>query len=387
LSSRHAAAAKSWLTRCSNNPAILLQHQLSLVKELLTLKLVTMQFTAQQIADLLQGQIEGNADAIITRLSKIEEGETGSLSFLANPLYTPYLYTTKASLVIVNKDFVATAPVSVTLLRVDSAENAFAKLLEMYNQVKLNKKGISKLAFIDESATVGKDIYAGEFSFIGENARIGNNVKIYPQVYIGDNAVVGDNTILFAGVKIYSETIIGKNCIIHSGTVLGSDGFRFNPENDIKKVPQIGNVVIEDDVEIGANCAIDRATLGSTILRKGVKFDNLIHIAHNVEIGENTYYAACGVVAGSTKIGKNCMFSGQVGIVGHLQVADNTTITAQSGISKNITKPGGVYMGSPAFDATKYRKAYIHFRNLDAIVDRVTALEKQNKVVAENKEI
>jgi UDP-3-O-[3-hydroxymyristoyl] glucosamine N-acyltransferase len=344
-----------------------------------------MQFTAQQIADLLKGQLEGNADAIITRLAKIEEGEPGSLSFLANPLYTPYLYTTRASLVIINKDFEVTAPVSATLLRVESAENAFAKLLEMYNQVKLNKKGISKLAFIAESATVGKDIYAGEFSFIGENARIGDNVKIYPQVYIGDNAVVGDNTTLFAGVKIYSETTIGKNCIIHSGTVLGSDGFRFNPANDIKKVPQIGNVIIEDDVEIGANCAIDRATLGSTILRKGVKFDNLIHIAHNVEIGENTYYAACGVVAGSTKIGKNCMFSGQVGIVGHLQVADNTTITAQSGISKSITKPGGVYMGSPAFDVNKYRKAYIHFRNLDTIVDRISDLEKQSKTVIEKK--
>lgn len=342
-----------------------------------------MQFTAQQVADLLKGQLEGNADAIITKLSKIEEGEPGSLSFLANPLYNSYLYTTKASLVIINKDFVLTAPVSTSLLRVESAEKAFATLLEMYNKIKLNKKGISKLAFIAESATVGKDIYAGEFSFVGENAKIGNNVKIYPQVYIGDNAVVGDNTILFAGVKIYSETVIGKNCIIHSGTVLGSDGFRFNPEGDVKKVPQIGNVVIEDDVEIGANCAIDRATLGSTILRKGVKFDNLIHIAHNVEIGENTYYAACGCVAGSTKIGKNCMFSGQVGIVGHLEIADNTTITAQSGISKSITKPGSVVMGSPAFDAMKYRKAFVHFRNLDTIVDRVTALEKQNKAVTE----
>lgn len=344
-----------------------------------------MQFTAQQIATLLHGQLEGNVDAIIIRLSKIEEGEPGSISFLANPLYTPFLYTTRASLVIINKDFVLTGPVSTTLLRVESAENAFATLLEMYNQVKLNKKGISKLAFIAESATLGKDVYVGEFAFIGENARIGDNVKVYPQVYIGDNSVVGDNTTLFAGVKIYSETSIGKNCIIHSGAVLGSDGFRFNPGNDNKKVPQIGNVIIEDEVEIGANCAIDRATLGSTILRKGVKFDNLIHIAHNVEIGENTYFAAHGVVAGSTKIGKNCMFSGQVGIVGHLQVADNTTITAQSGISKNITKPGGVYMGSPAFDANKYRKAFIHFRNLDAIVERITTLEKQNKAVDENK--
>jgi UDP-3-O-[3-hydroxymyristoyl] glucosamine N-acyltransferase len=339
-----------------------------------------MEFTAQQIAGLLKGTIEGDANITVSKLAKIEEGEPGSISFLANPLYTPYLYSTKASLVIINKDFVLTAPVSATLLRVESAENAFSTLLEMYNQVKLNKTGISKLAFIAESARVGTNIYAGEFSFIGENARIGNNVKIYPQTYVGDNAVIGDNTTLFAGVKIYSETIIGKDCIIHSGTVIGSDGFRFNPQNDNKKVAQIGNVVIEDDVEIGANCAIDRATLGSTILRKGVKFDNLVHIAHNVEIGENSYLAACNVVAGSTKIGKNCMFSGQVGIVGHLVIADNTIITAQSGISKSITKKGEVYMGSPAFDANKYRKAFIHFRNLDALVQRVDKIEKQNKL-------
>ena len=345
-----------------------------------------MEFTANQIAELLQGQLEGETNFTISKLSKIEEGEPGSVSFLANPLYTPHLYTTKASLVIINKDFVLTAPVSATLLRVESAENAFATLLEMYNQVKLNKTGISKLAFISDSATIGTNIYAGEFSFIGENAKIGNNVKIYPQVYVGDNAVIGDNSTLFAGVKIYSETSIGKNCIIHSGTVIGSDGFRFNPQNDNKKVPQIGNVVIEDDVEIGANCAIDRATLGSTILRKGVKFDNLIHIAHNVEIGENSYLAACNVVAGSTKIGKNCMFSGQVGIVGHLTIADNTIITAQSGISKSINKKGEIHMGSPAFDANKYRKAYIHFRNLDAIVQRVDKLEKQKKQ-SEEKEV
>jgi UDP-3-O-[3-hydroxymyristoyl] glucosamine N-acyltransferase len=338
-----------------------------------------MQFTAQQIAGLLNGRVEGNADAVVSKLSKIEEGSPGSVSFLANPLYTPHIYNTQASVVIVNNDFVLTAPVTATLVRVENAGNAFTQLLEMYNVVKLNKKGISKMAFIADSASLGSDIYVGEFSFVGENAVIGNNVKIYPQVYIGDNAVIGENTTIFAGVKIYSETVVGKNCIIHSGTVIGSDGFRFNPENDHKKVPQIGNVIIEDDVEIGANCAIDRATLGSTILRKGVKFDNLIHIAHNVEIGENTYFAAAGVVAGSTKVGKNCMFSGQVGIVGHLTVADNTIITAQSGISKSITKKGEVFMGSPAFDANKYRKAFIHFRNIDALVQRVDKLEKQQK--------
>jgi len=338
-----------------------------------------MEFTAKQIADLLNGEVEGNADVKVSTLSKIEEGTPGSISFLANPKYTPYIYDTKASLVIVNKDFVATAPVSATLIRVESAQNAFTRLLEMYNQIKLNKAGISPQAFISENAKVGTNIYAGPFSFVGENAVIGNNVKIYPQVYIGDNVVIGDNTTLFSGVKLYSETQIGKNCIIHSGTVIGSDGFRFAPENNHQKIPQIGNVIIEDDVEIGANCAIDRATLGSTILRKGVKFDNLIHIAHNVEVGENSYLAACNVIAGSTKIGKNCMFSGQVGIVGHLDIADNTIITAQSGISKSITKKGEVYMGSPAFDANKYRKAFIHFRNLDAIVQRIDKLEKQNR--------
>ena len=336
-----------------------------------------MEFTAKQIAHLLNGIIEGDENAVVTKLAKIEEGVPGAISFLANPLYTQYIYTTKASLVIINKDFVLAEPVTTTLIRVDSAAHAFAKLLEMYNQIKLNKTGISKLAFIAEGVIVGSNIYAGEFAVISDNAKIGNNVKIYPQVYIGDNVVIGDNTTLFAGVKIYSDTQIGKNCIIHSGTVIGSDGFRFEPSNvGNKKVPQIGNVIIEDDVEIGANCAIDRATLGSTIIRNGVKFDNLIHIAHNVEVGENSYLAACNVVAGSTKIGKNCMFSGQVGLVGHLQIADNTTITAQSGISKSITKKGEVLMGSPAFDANKYRKAFVHFRNLDNLVKRVDALEK-----------
>lgn len=340
-----------------------------------------MQFSAKQIAGILGGEIEGNAEVTVSTLSKIEEGKPGSISFLANPAYTQYIYGTDASLVIVNKDFAPTAPVKATLIRVESAAAAFAKLLEMYNQVKLNKTGISKQAYISEQAKVGDNIYAGEFAVVSDGARIGNNVKIYPQVYIGDNVVIGDNTTLFAGVKIYSDCVVGANCIIHSGTVIGSDGFRFEPQNEEgqRKVPQIGNVIIEDDVEIGANCAIDRATLGSTILRKGVKFDNLIHIAHNVEVGENSYLAACNVIAGSTKIGKNCMFSGQVGIVGHLQIADGTIITAQSGISKSITKAGEVYMGSPAFDANKYRKAYIHFRNLDNLAQRITNLEKQNK--------
>lgn len=335
-----------------------------------------MEFSAQQIAGILQGTIEGNADVKISKLSKIEEGVPGSISFLANPLYTSYIYNTKASIVIVNKDFEATAPISSTLIRVESAGNAFTKLLEMYNQVKLNKVGVHPQSFISDSATVGENLYLGAFAFIGENVKIGNNVKIYPQVYIGDNTTIGDNTMIFAGVKIYSDSVIGKNCIFHSGTVIGSDGFRFAPENDHKKVPQIGNVIIEDDVEIGANCAIDRATLGSTILRKGVKFDNLIHIAHNVEVGEHTYIAAHNVIAGSTTVGKNCMFSGQVGIIGHLKIADNTVVAAQSGLSKN-TRKGEAYMGSPAFEVSKYRKSYIHFRNLESIVERIEKLEKK----------
>lgn len=338
-----------------------------------------MEFSAQQLADLLQGRIEGDAQVKVNTLSKIEEGKAGSVSFLANPLYTQYIYNTEASLVIVNESLELTAPVKATLLRVPSAEKAFAKLLELYNQIKLNKTGVSPQAFISAKATMGEHAYVGEFAVISDGAKIGNNVKIYPQVYIGDNVVIGDDTTLFSGVKIYADCVIGSRCIFHSGTVIGSDGFRFATGEGAQKIPQIGNVIIEDDVELGANCAIDRATLGSTILRKGVKFDNFIHIAHNVEVGENCYFAAHTVVAGSTKIGKGVMTSGQVGIVGHLQIADGTIVTAQSGLSKNVTKSGEVLMGSPAFDANKYRKAFVHFRNLDGIAQRLAAVEKQLK--------
>ncbi|MCC6186561.1 MAG: UDP-3-O-(3-hydroxymyristoyl)glucosamine N-acyltransferase [Chitinophagaceae bacterium] len=339
-----------------------------------------MEFSAQQLADLLQGQVEGDGTLMVNKLSKIEEGSPGSVSFLANPLYTQYIYGTQASVVIVNADLQLTAPTMATLIRVASAEQAFAQLLEMYNKIKLNKTGISAQAFIAATATMGSHCYVGEYAVVSDGAKIGNNVKIYPQVFIGDNVVVDDNTTLFAGVKIYADCVLGKDCIVHSGTVIGSDGFRFAPQNEGNtKIPQIGNVIIEDDVELGANCAIDRATLGATILRKGVKFDNFVHIAHNVEVGERCYFAAHTVVAGSTKIGKNCMTSGQVGIVGHLTIADGTIVTAQSGISKSIAKSGEVMMGSPAFDAHKYRKAFIHFRNLDAIVQRLNELEKQVK--------
>ncbi|MEZ4807428.1 MAG: UDP-3-O-(3-hydroxymyristoyl)glucosamine N-acyltransferase [Flavobacteriales bacterium] len=336
-----------------------------------------MQFTAAQIADLLQGTVEGDPAATVTKLSRIEEGGTGSLSFLANPAYAQYVYSTTASAVIIGKDHALTGPVNTTLIRVADPQGAFAKVLEMYDRVKRDKKGISSQAVISDGARIGRDCYIGALAFIGENVELGDNVRIYPQCYVGDNVRIGDGTTLFAGVKVYSDCVIGSRSIIHSGTVIGSDGFRFATGPDAaQKIPQIGNVVIEDDVEIGANCAIDRATLGSTILRKGVKFDNLIHIAHNVEVGENTYYAAGGVVAGSTKIGRNCMFSGQVGIIGHLKIADGTIIAAQSGISKN-TKAGETYMGSPAFEVQKYRKSYIHFRNLERTVERLEALERK----------
>ena len=337
-----------------------------------------MQFTAQQIAGLLQGTIEGNAEVAVSNLSKIEEGGPGTLSFLANPLYTPYLYSTNASIVIVRKDLELTAPVTSTLIRVESPENAFAQLLEMYNQIKLKKADISPKAHVSASAKLGKDVYIGEFAVVGDNVTIGDNVKIYPQVYVGDNSKVGDNTVLYAGAKIYSDNIIGANCILHAGAVVGSDGFRFALGNDHKKVAQIGNVIFEDDVEIGANTTVDRATLGSTILRKGVKLDNLVHIAHNVEVGAHTYMAAGANIAGSTKIGKNCLIAGQVGVVGHVDIADNTVITAQSGISKSISKPGQVYMGSPAMEASKYRRIFIYFRNVDSLVRRITQLEEKN---------
>ncbi|NVO04171.1 MAG: UDP-3-O-(3-hydroxymyristoyl)glucosamine N-acyltransferase [Bacteroidetes bacterium] len=337
-----------------------------------------MEISARQIAEILNGTIEGDPDVKVNHLSKIEEGVEGSISFLSNPLYTHYIYSTQASITIVNNDFYPTQPISSTLIKVEKAEMAFAKLLEFYNQIKNNKSGISEKCTISKSAKIGTNLYIGDFTFIGDNAKIGDNVKIYPQVYIGDNSVIGDNTTIFAGVKIYSDNLIGKDCIIHAGTIIGSDGFRFAPQNgENLKIAQIGNVIIEDDVEIGANCAIDRATLGSTIIRKGVKFDNLIHIAHNVEVGEYSFIAANSIIAGSTKIGKNCMLAGQVGIIGHLTIADGTIIAAQSGISKSIKKTNETFMGSPAFEINDYRKSYIHFKNFSKILERLDKLEKE----------
>ena len=339
-----------------------------------------MKYTAAQIAGMLNGTIEGDPEATITKLSKIEEGAPGSLSFLSNPLYTQYIYTSKASIVIVNKTFSAENIVAATLIRVEDADIAFAKLLEVYNQIKNDKRGISKFSAIDDSATLGVDVYVGEFSVIGENVAIGNNVKIFPHVSIGENTIIGDNTILFAGVKIYSDNKIGKNCILHAGTVVGSDGFRFNQQDGKNvKVPQIGNVILEDDVETGANCTIDRATFGSTIIRQGVKLDNLVHVAHNVEIGENTVIAAGTGIAGSTKVGKNCMISGHVSMTGHITIADGTMLGGATGVSKSLTKPGQAYLGSPALEVSRFRKSYVLFRNLPELAERVANLEKGQK--------
>ena len=337
-----------------------------------------MKFTAKQISGLVNGAIEGDPDISINKVSKIEEGTPGSISFLSNPLYTHYVYKTEASIVLVNKTFVPEHPVKATLIRVDSAEVAFAKLLEVYNQIKDNKRGISTQCFIAGSARLGENLYVGEFAYIGENTQIGNNVRIHPQVYIGENVRVGNNCTFYPGVKIYRDCVIGNDCTLHSGAVIGSDGFGFAPQSDnnYQKIPQIGNVILEDFVEIGANTTIDRATLGSTIIRKGVKLDNLIQVAHNCEIGENTVIAAQTGISGSTKVGKNCMMAGQVGLAGHLTVADNVKLGAQSGVGSNITEDGAILLGSPAIDFRKSRKNYIHLSNLDEIVKRLNHLEK-----------
>jgi UDP-3-O-[3-hydroxymyristoyl] glucosamine N-acyltransferase len=337
-----------------------------------------MEFSASQIAAVLEGIVEGNPDIKISRLSKIEEGEPGTLSFLSNPKYTPYIYTTRASIVIVNNDFSPDQPISLTMIRVEDAYTAFARLLELYNQVKNEKKGVSSLSFVAKSAVIGKDAYIGEFAYVGENVVVGDNTKIFPHVFLGDNVKVGSNSTLYAGVIIYSENIIGSECTIHGGVVIGADGFGFAPQQDknYKKIAQIGNVIIEDNVEIGSNTTIDRATLGSTIIRRGAKLDNLIQVAHNVEIGENTVIAAQTGISGSTKIGKNCMIAGQVGFVGHLSIGDDVKIGAQSGVSGNL-KDGSIFMGSPAIDISIHRRALVHFKNLPEIVKRLDELERK----------
>ncbi|GAA4899061.1 UDP-3-O-(3-hydroxymyristoyl)glucosamine N-acyltransferase [Flaviramulus aquimarinus] len=336
-----------------------------------------MKFTAQQIAGILEGNVVGNPDVEVSKLSKIEEGSEGSLTFLANPKYTSHIYSTKASITIVNKTFVPENSISTTLIKVEDAYLAFSKILEYYNSVKLNKVGIEQPSYVSESSKQGDNIYIGAFSYIGDGVVIGDNVKIFPNSYIGYNVVLGNNTIVFSGAKIYSDTVIGENCVINSGAIIGADGFGFAPneEGGYSKIPQIGNVIIEDFVDIGAATTIDRATLGSTIIRRGVKLDNQIQIAHNVEIGENTVIAAQSGVAGSTKIGENCQIGGQVGIAGHITIGNNVRIQAQSGIGRNV-KDNEMLQGSPAIKLSDYNKAYVHFKNLPTIVKNFNDLEK-----------
>lgn len=337
-----------------------------------------MEFTAQIIAGFLGGTVEGNPNTKVHTIAKIEEGFTGALSFLANPKYTPYIYSTQSSIVLVNTDFVAEQPVAATLVRVNNAYEAFASLLDLYAQSKPLPTGIEEPSFIHSSAKLGANVYVGAFSYIAENAVIGENVKIYPQVYIGNKVKIGDNTTLYPGTIVYEECVIGNNCIIHAGAIIGADGFGFASQEDTnyKKIPQIGNVIIEDYVEIGANATVDRATMGSTILRKGVKIDDHVHIAHNVEIGENTVMAAQGGVAGSTKVGKNCMFGGQVGISPHIKIADGVKVGAQAGISGDVRKPGAILLGSPAYEIGRQRRSMIVYKNLPDLVAKVTELEK-----------
>ena len=337
-------------------------------------------FTASQIAGILEGEVDGNPEIAVHKLAKIEEGEAGSLTFLANPKYTPYIYTTKASITIVNKDFTPEERLATTLIKVDDAYESFSKLLEYYDQAKRTKLGIEDPVFISKSASHGEGFYLGAFAYIGENVVMGKDVKIYPNAYVGDNVTLGNNVVIFAGAKVFSETLIGNNCVIQSGAIIGSDGFGFAPSKNgtFSKIPQTGNVILEDDVDVGAGTTIDRATMGSTILKKGVKLDNQIQIAHNVEIGEHTVIAAQTGVAGSTKIGKRCMIGGQVGIVGHITIGDNVRIQAQSGIGRSI-KDNEILQGSPALNYGDYNKSYVHFKNLPKIVNQIQELNKKTK--------
>lgn len=336
-----------------------------------------MKFTAEQIAGILEGEIVGNPNAEVFKLSKIEEGSEGSLTFLSNPKYANFIYSTDASVTIVNNTFVAENDIKTTLIKVEDAYGAFAKILEFYNQAKNNKTGIEPQTVISDNLKYGENLYLGSFSYIGANVVLGNNVKIYPNCFIGDNVIIGNNVSIFAGAKVHSETEIGDNCAIYSGAIIGADGFGFapNPDGTFSKIPQIGNVIIEDNVDIGACTTIDRATMGSTIIRKGVKLDNQIQIAHNVEIGENTVIAAQTGVAGTTKIGKNCMIGGQVGIAGHIVIGNNVRIQAQSGVGRNI-KDNEILQGSPSFGYSDFSKSYVHFKNLPKIISELEGLKK-----------
>lgn len=339
-----------------------------------------MKFTIKQIADVLEGTIEGNPDIELFKLSKIEEGTEGSVSFLSNPKYTPYIYTTKASAVIVNHDFKPEQEYTTNLIKVDDSYQAFSKLLEYYQMAKMAKSGIEQPSFIDASVSYGDEMYLGAFAYIGANVTIGDNAKIFPHAYIANNVTIGNDCVIHSGAKIMSDTVIGNNVVIHAGCVIGADGFGFMPLEDgsYKKVPQTGIVIIEDNVDIGALTTIDRATLGATVIKKGVKLDNQIQIAHNVEIGENTVIAAQTGIAGSSKVGNNCRIGGQVGIAGHLTIGNGVGIQAQSGIAKNIRDNENV-QGSPAFNYGDWNRSYVYFKNLKKMDSRIVNLEKNNK--------
>lgn len=345
-----------------------------------------MNFKAQVIAEFLKGEIIGDPEVEVHNVSKIETGEKGTLAFFANPKYEKFVYETNASILLVNKDFHPTRKVNTTLIKVDNAYKAFASLLDLYQQSKPQKSGIRPNASINKTATIGKDVYIGEFAVIDEGAKIGDNVKIYPQVYIGDGVEIGEGSIINAGVKIYDGCKIGKNCIIHSGTIIGADGFGFAPSEDnvYKKIAQIGIVIIEDDVEIGANSCVDRATMGATIIHKGVKLDNLIQVAHNVEIGTNTVMAAQTGIAGSSKIGKNNMFAAQIGVAGHLKVGDNVKVGGQSGIMKDV-KDGEILQGSSALPHRNYWKSYLIFSKLPELRKQINLMEREMKELKEKK--
>jgi UDP-3-O-[3-hydroxymyristoyl] glucosamine N-acyltransferase len=345
-----------------------------------------MEFTVLEIASFLNGEIIGDKTLRINNVSKIEEGKPGTLSFLANAKYDHYIYDTKASVVLVNESFIPEKKVTATLIKVKDAYSAMSLLLDLYVQSIPQKRGIETPIFVAPSAKYGENVYLGAFCYLGENVILGDNVKIYPHVWIGDGSIIDDNTIMFSGVKIYPETRIGKNCIIHAGAVIGSDGFGFAPQEDgtYKKIHQIGNVIIEDDVEIGANTAIDCATMGSTILKKGVKLDNLVQVAHNVVIGENTVMAGQVGLAGSTTIGKNCVFGGQAGAAGHLKIGNNVTMGGKSGASNDVPD-GKIMMGEWAMDASRYRRVYAVFRNLPELFKEVNSLKKEIKKLNEEK--
>ena len=336
-----------------------------------------MEFTAQQIAAFLRGTVEGDPEVKVSNFSKIEEGKPGTLTFLANPKYEHHIYHTEASIVLVNQDFTPTEPIHTTLIRVENAYTALAQLLNMVEQAKSKKSGVDSTALIAPTASVGEDCYIGNMAYIGERVKLGNNCQVYPFAYIGDNVEIGDNTILYPHVTVYHDCRIGQHCILHAGSVIGADGFGFAPEGEqYKKIPQLGNVVIEDNVEIGANTTIDRAVMDSTIIRQGVKLDNLIQIAHNVEVGENTVMAAQVGIAGSVKVGKHCMFGGQVGLAGHIQIADDVTLGAQAGVISSV-KEATTLLGAPAIQARNFMRSSAIFNRLPELYRTIGQLQRE----------